>query len=916
MNDIVYGSALTAKKSASPKWILLATCILAGLCDIFVIVALGIGGFDGAYFVCPALLLVLDALFAVCVCLFNFRFRYSIFAAAGYFVLAAILMAITLFADLGIGGETAATTAAAAAWIVVHALVLLSTVASWLHAAKLGVFEKGGIALVAAALFALATGFYAFYILQNGFFGQGLHERSLTYVYDEESGTYSVTGVLSGRGNTVVVPETFNGKPVTALSCSAFSAEGVEVVRLASDEMLQLTDTDALSDAEGVTVYTEKATVDGYKQAFYLLAEDAAMPETVFALGNATFPQGLAEDEIYVTFAYSEESYEIAEGKVFETWYGQSGQTLDMSAYEEEFPYAAHTDVLSDEDLHWGYTEAGGYIMTVPCDENGSPIAGRALTESVGGAAVEFERIYRVAFAESNDDLYDMPEDYTQTNVGGQTLTYRYAVTGTADALIENFPGRKGFNLSWYYQTENGSSDGSTLSFVLPESNGRVTAYPVWKLIPVSLTVGTEQGATSFVYGDSVTLNAAVVNQDALVDSAEFSYSWSGENGSGTQGVTYPLGTPLPDKSGVYTVTVSLSSPITSLTGSTSASVDIRISRKPLEFAWDIPSGDELIYSGTDKNISCELITETVNGEQVTYSSTIGSVRDADTYFADAVLDDAWTDRYTVSAASGSVYFTIEPYALTLIWENTSFTYDGTTKAPSVSATGVGSDAAQTMVFSVTNVQANAGTYTAFASLNNENGIISANYEITNDVQSYTIKKLGVTLVWQRDTELTYSGYRQGIEVTGATYGEGFSLAGDLWYELVSGITYAGYATDAGSYRMTADLPQNSNFALTGGAACDYTILPRPVTLQWNGAQDEYIFDGSAHRPTAVCSVSGVNIVYEFFDITNNRALTAAPSAAGAYRITARIVSDNYTAEEITWEYSIVMPAEEEGGVR
>ena len=115
---------------------------------------------------------------------------------------------------------------------------------------------------------------------------------------------------------------------------------------------------------------------------------------------------------------------------------------------------------------------------------------------------------------------------------------------------------------------------------------------------------------------------------------------------------------------------------------------------------------------------------------------------------------------------------------------------------------------------------------------------------------------------------------------------------------------------------MTASLPQISNFALTGGTACDYTILPRPVTLRWNGVQDEYIFDGSAHRPTAVCSVSGVNIVYEFFDITNNRALTAAPSAAGAYRITARIVSDNYTAEEITWEYSIVMPAEEEGGVR
>lgn len=218
--------------------------------------------------------------------------------------------------------------------------------------------------------------------------------------------------------------------------------------------------------------------------------------------------------------------------------------------------------------------------------------------------------------------------------------------------------------------------------------------------------------------------------------------------------------------------------------------------------------------------------------------------------------------------------------------------------------------------FSVANVQSNAGTYTAYAALTNDNDIVSANYALANGSQSYTIEKLGVSPVWQQNTEFTYNGFRQGVSVTGASYGGGSSLSGRLLNEFLGDIEYTGYATDAGSYRMTADLPQNSNFALTGGAACDYTILPRPVTLQWNGAQDEYIFDGSAHRPAAVCSVSGVNIVYEFFDITNNRALTAAPSAAGAYRITARIVSDNYTAEEITWEYSIVMPAEEEGGAR
>lgn len=114
---------------------------------------------------------------------------------------------------------------------------------------------------------------------------------------------------------------------------------------------------------------------------------------------------------------------------------------------------------------------------------------------------------------------------------------------------------------------------------------------------------------------------------------------------------------------------------------------------------------------------------------------------------------------------------------------------------------------------------------------------------------------------------------------------------------------------------MTAAISDSANFAILGGGTCGYTIEPQEVTLQWQGGQD-FVYDGETHSPAAVCSVGGVEIVYEYYDLENESVLAGAPSAAGRYRVTARVADGNYRALEITAEFTISEPEEDEGGAR
>lgn len=851
MSDTVYDSSLTAKRIASRKWILMASCILAAAADLFVIAALAAGGYNAAYFICPCILFALDALFTVMAAFSNFRFRYSVLWVTVYLVLSAVLMVCTLFADMGVGGsETIVTNAALISWAAVHVLVLAAVLISAFYAAKLKNLARSGAAAACFGLLLIAVCLYAVFIFRSGFFGQGFGGgvRTLAYTFNEEENYYEVTGVLDGRGDTVVVPETFNGKEVGAIDCAVLSADGVSAVRFEGSADLRFNNASALSAGSSVALYADKEYIDDFRTAFYSLSEGEGGSGALNA-ANSFRPQGLAEGEIYVTFRYSESSYDIAEHKVFSTWFGKSGDTFDLSSYVSEFSYAAHTDKTSAEDLHWGFTEFGGYIMGEPDGGSGS-IVGSVLTDSVNGAEIEFEKIYRVEIGEDNDALYETDSDYKQTSVGGQTLSYRYVVPSTADSLIGELPARQGFAVTWEYQAESGREalPNDSLEELLgarAADGSDVTVYPVWKIEWASVSISAG-GNFSFVYGDSVTL---VADAAASAEGLDVTYSWTAlgatEAGSGS---TYPLGTPVPSQSGAYGVEVTFSSEtLTSLTATAYAEETITVEKKPIEFVWSLP--EDLVYSGTEKAVSAQPAEDQAVGSDRLDGYTLSQTQvfDAGDYTITLSLTGETAEKYTVTAGSASRSFTVSPCDVSVSWSNCEVVYDGSGQRPAASANGVGSDGALTVYVYAdgwNQTRTDAGKYTARAVITDDN------YTLENPTHEFVISPRTVTGISWSDGALTYNGqlqYPEAVSVTGAVAEDEAELLSSFVYEIT-----AGDGVNAGEHTVTASLPEGGNYVFAEGLGShSYTIDARPITVSEWGSQTLY-YNGEQQYPVAL----------------------------------------------------------------
>ena len=972
MSDRVYRSTLTAKRIAGPKWVLLVCVALAAAADVLVLGALGAAGCAGVYFIGPAVLLAADVLLIVCAVFSNFRFRYSVLWVVLYLCIAAAMTVMTVLLNM----ETQPvvfTRVAEGAWVALHALALVAVLISSLYAAKQKAFSRGAAAAVVAALLLLCTGAYFAFVLGNGYFGQGAGVRPLTYVYNEEEGCYEATGVVSGSGDTVVVPETFDGKPVGALDCGVFAAEGVSVVRFENGD-LTLKNTDALSlVAKDLTVYAGREQIDELRVLFYDLAENAKNPENALRVANGFRPLGLEENEVYVTFAYTADSYAIAEGRILPTWIGRAGTAFDLSAYEEEYPYLAHADKTSDEDLHWGYTQFGGWILGTPGDNELASMLGKPVESSVGGVTVGFEKVCRVKISEDNDALYETADSYKYSSAGGETLSFRYAVPSTAQALLDGLPVREGFTVTWEY----GGQELTDLEEILQRENGIVAVAPVWELRAPEVAVTSESGL-SVVYGAEVVLEAEVRLPVAGLAAA---YTWEAPEGKEGSGAAYDLGVPVPAKSGEYTVTVTLSGGTlrTSLTSNATVSVQLKVAKKPLNFEWTLPEGQDLTYSAEDKTIGCEAAAgQAVGSDELTYSLSRDSVRDAGDYTITLMLTGDTAEKYAIASGHASRSFTIQPYEAEVQWGAASFTYDGEEHLPTATAQGVGSDGALTLT--VSGGETEAGGYTARASVEDGNYTlqnpersftiarrqiivsawsgssftyngeaqhpeaemlgnvvaadeadvlaaltytgygtnagsytvraqlaasgVSANYAFAEEqTRGYTIGKLGVTLVWQDPTKLTYNGSAQGVEVVGAQ-----GLSGSLLTELLNDLSYTGEQTVAGNdYTMTASLGEESNFTVAGGGSHAYSVAKRQITVsRWNGSS--FTYNGRAQHPEA-------SALWDVVEKDADAVLAALTytgygTDAGSYTVRAQLaasgVSANYAfAAEQTRGYTI-----------
>jgi len=209
-----------------------------------------------------------------------------------------------------------------------------------------------------------------------------------------------------------------------------------------------------------------------------------------------------------------------------------------------------------------------------------------------------------------------------------------------------------------------------------------------------------------------------------------------------------------------------------------------------------------------------------------------GGQKDAGSYTATASALS--NDNYALPTAVIQA-FTIAPKTVGLTWTNTVFTYDGSTHAPTATATGMLSG--DSCAVTVSGGQKDAGSYTATAS-----ALSNDNYALPSVVtQAFAIAKRPAELKWS-NTALVYNGEAQAPNVTVSNLVSGDSCA----------VTVSEAKKNAGSYTATASALSNGNYALPSDVTQAFTIAPRTVGLSW--ANTAFTYDGNAHAPTAAAT--------------------------------------------------------------
>lgn len=921
--------AYTSKQVKSSKWLLLLCAASAAAVDIAIVILLLIGGMGVEYFICPIVLFVFDAVyFVVSLCFTNFRFKYSMAVWLSYVLLFTLGVAVELAILLG-GAGTVISNVALITWSVVHALNILCAIITALFASR--VMKSTWLGIVFAAVFVLCCGAYLAYSFLFGFFGQGNGSRPLVYKYDSAAGAYTAVDVLAGRSKKVVVPETFNGKPVTAVSFKVLTKSGINEYAFSAG--LQFTDDSVLENQlnlENKTYYVDKAGVNEVRSKLYAYEGGEQSVMNAVMIANATLPSNLSGGEGYVAFAYDPEAFRLIKGNVIPVYVGNLA-SFDMDAYTADYDYIQYRNPENAEHLDRAY-KAGGYILSDIVGANGSLLSG-AITENTI-AELKFDKIYRVTVESGNDTKYDEREvqpDFCFDTVDGGTLGYRYLTLGTAENFTDGLNARKGFSLQWLYYEDGAKKKLSSLPELLGSLSGSdVTVCPLWTLNAPEVSITSTAENNSIVYGENVTFTA---NATIEAEGVTFEYRWAlGAEPStdcewDTQSVS--LNQPKPDKSGEYKLAVLVhGGETTSLSAFTAASINLNINKKPIEFVWTAP--EDLVYDGAEKLVRFDFDrSQLVGNDSIEYTVPIGSDNNGFVSVSAGIYAVKYAGTYSpkiyVSGADAANYdagdsinytFTVEKRHITADWSNyDSLVYNGALQGPSAVAIGVGGDG--DVISEVSGRKVDAGeNYSATATLGN------ANYILDNPDQTYSIKKAPLTVtagsvstVYGEAPDvsaipLNYSGFvhEETVSVLGGApvYAFAPSLSdGDEYAvgEYSEGVSVSGYT--ANNYEIT----------YVGGTL---TITQRAVVVGWRNA-DGLVYDAQEKNVTAyVSNVVGsddVSLTVTGGNAVNYGVYTAEVTGLTGTRAVNYILADGLTREYTVSKAQITVTADDKTSV-
>ena len=890
----------TKEHIKSSKLALLISAITAGVADIFVTVLLMIAGLWG-YIALPIILAVADIAFLVVALFTNFRFRYSITYTATYL---AVFLGCVLghFLVIRGGAETAMTAVALIVWVVVHILNFIVV----LLGAKGAVTKQKGHHFVTALLVIVFIGSVGAYIgfgSSEGYFGQGsLTARPITFVYDEKTDSYTATGVLDGSGKFAIIPEKFDGKPVRAIDATIFSANRLDRVEIQTGAGVELLNLDAVSEITVQEITAQRDTLTTLQREFYTAYRDGDKNEALLTLASISAPSDLADDEIYITFTYTETALDCIGETFLPSWIGHKGDRFDLSSLADNIEYIINTDTTDEALLHELYTsqkQGSGYILLPLMLDAKTPLNGTVIQKSHKNVTVDFEKIYRVEILEDNDTLYTMPESFTSITVNGESVGYRYVTPSTIASLLPSNPAREGFTVAWDYGYGNGftlpeetTSPEALLAALDGREESKFTVKPEWTMQKPSISApSTNSTNGSFTYGDRVVFDILAT---APAQGTVLSYDWYyGNTTDGTYLATtknYEIPVILMEQAGQYSVKVTASSDtVTSLTSEVSVSTRITVQRKEIDITWN--GIDDLSYvreyDSFYHNIGIsynedDLVTPTgASRDTFTFEFSHTSIKNAGSYEVTIALTGDAQTKYVLRANDMAQTYQITQKPVTIEWQNLTLTYNADAQKPSATITaGICDGDSVLVVVTQASEKTVVGTYEAEAILDNEN------YKIAEtNLKQFTILRKDITISWASQSSYTYNKTEQGPDP---------STTGIEAKDLSAGIklTRVGAGKDAGTYTVGVTINSDNYRIVTEGSTMEYTIAPKTLSVDWKASSLVYTATKQYPTNSLVGIIDGdtVTLSYEIAD-------SLGATNVGTYTVIATSQNKNYTLD-------------------
>ncbi len=887
-------TTLTLKNISSSKVPLIIGMVLATVVDLAILLYLVINGLDFEYFIAPAVLLAVDIVFLILTFISNFRFRYSIGYFVTYLVLLVIATVYVAYFSMGaFQADRTATLTALIFWVAFHLIVAIVVLFSSLYAARTFKKKKFTTAVILLLVTSIGLAGYAGLLNSDGFFGQGNVGRIIQYQVNDTDKTCVVTGILDGVGDTVVIPEEFDGYKVASIDGNIFLAKNIKSVHLNLPADVEITLGDVVIP-DDLNIFTAKEQVDAFKTVFYERGLTESN-EKWFIAGNKVFPNiPEGDNTVFVSFSYDMENYQNAKrlNAYLPTWLGQKGDTFDIDDYADVCLAAKYTDINNIEHLNWADTQNQGYILQALRDANGNAIDNTTVQESVKGVSASFERVYRVYVDQDNDDLFELTDIAELSNfksdlIDSNALGYRLVAESKADQMLVGIA-RDGFTLEWYSEGLSFTSLKQVLIDNDATNSGSSYTHinAKWELIAPTVSVTSNGVQNAFTYGDNVIFTAST--QDATTSlSYAFNYSWKNNT---TDSAEVDYGKLAPDEQGNYTVDVTVSAPTqTSLTATAQGTIDISIAKKQLTATWVFPTDNDLIYSGTDKTVSCSIDpSQAVETFIPTCEITnIVTVRDVDNYSFSVALT-SYDDRYYIKDSDVTCRFAITPKIITINWTDTEQVYTGSELKPTVTAVGVvNSEDAQLTVSGATL----ANSHNVTVTIGNKNYDTATVAERTN---VFVIQKQTVSVIWDSVRSFVYDGSQHSPTAT-ATDAQGRTVA----------ISWTKETNANTNHTSTASLTSatvNNNYQLDN-VTCDYEITKQSVAVVWDNTIT-FEYNGAPQAPVAtVVDAQNRDLLNGLKIATQTKETNYSPSN---YTSTIALTDEtNYVLTNTTQSYNI-----------